>query len=125
MARKKSTTRSVRETAQRPYVRSRIESARRAFRSDAELAASLGVARSQLTRWKTGQEPDAENAARLAGMDAVVELLTGFLSPRSIAKWLASPNAHLSNRRPLALLRAGRLSEVIAAIEAEKGGAFA
>ncbi|MGQ0560247.1 MAG: helix-turn-helix domain-containing protein [Gemmatimonadota bacterium] len=122
---RKRPARQVRETAQRPYLRTRIDAARRAFGSDAELAEGLGVARSQLTRWKAGQEPDAENAARLAGIDAVVELLTGYLSPKSISKWLNSPNAHLSDRRPIALLRAGRLSEVIAAIEAEKGGAFA
>jgi hypothetical protein len=34
-------------------------------------------------------------------------------------------NAHLADRRPIDLIRQGRLSEVIAAIEAEKAGAFA
>ena len=107
------------------FLQFRIAAARRAFRSHAELAEGLGVARSQLTRWKAGQRPDAENAARLAAIDAVVELLTGYLSDTSIPKWLKSPNAHLHNRHPLSLLRSGRLSEVIAAIEAEQGGAFA
>jgi DNA-binding transcriptional regulator YiaG len=117
--------REAREEQKKLFVPQRIESARRAFRSDADLAASLGVARSQLTRWKGGQAPDLENASKLTGLDAVVELLTGYLAPTSIPKWLSSPNAHLGNRRPLSLLQSGRLSEVIAAIEAEKGGAYA
>jgi len=112
-------------TRQQQFVRLRIDSALRAFRSEAALAAGLGVSRSQLTRWRAGQQPDPENAARLAGIDAVVELLGEFLSETSIPKWLNSPNAHLANRRPLSLLRAGQLSEVIAAVEAEKSGAFA
>lgn len=103
----------------------RIQAARRAFGSDAELAAGLGIDRSQLTRWRQGQTPDRENADRLAGLDVVVELLSGYLSPSSIPKWLNGFNAQIGNRRPIAVLRAGRLSEVIAAIEAEKGGAFA
>jgi transcriptional regulator with XRE-family HTH domain len=103
----------------------RIASIRRALASDAEVAEALGVARSQLTRWRAGQSPDDANRDRLVGLDAVVELLSGFLSPGTVEKWLKSPNAHLGNRRPLALLRADRLSEVIAAIEAEKAGAFA
>jgi uncharacterized protein (DUF2384 family) len=65
------------------------------------------------------------NRDKLVGLDATVELLSGFLSERTIHKWLMSPNAHLANRRPISVLRANRTSEVIAAIEAEKSGAFA
>lgn len=107
------------------FVRTRIESARRAFRSDSELARGLGVDRSQITRWQGGQAPDAENADRLVALDAVVELLGSYLSPSSVPKWMEGVNAHLGDRRPIDLLRAGRLSEVIAAIEAEKSGAYA
>lgn len=106
-------------------VRTRIESARRAFRSDSELARGLGVDRSQITRWQAGQLPDAENADRLVALDAVVSLLGTQLSASSIPKWLQGTNAQLGDRRPIDLLRAGRLSEVIAAIEAEKSGAYA
>lgn len=106
-------------------VEGRIASARRAFSSDSEIATALGVDRSQLSRWKAGQSPDNVNRDRLVGLDATVELLSGFLGERTIHKWLMSPNAHLANRRPISVLRANRLSEVIAAIEAEKSGAFA
>ena len=62
---------------------------------------------------------------RLVGVDATIELLTGFLDDRSIPKWLSGTNAHLGDRRPIDVLTQGRLSEVIAAIEAEKSGAYA
>jgi hypothetical protein len=52
-------------------------------------------------------------------------LLTGYLEPGSILKWLRGVNAHLDNRRPVDLIRQGSLSEVIAAIEAMKRGAYA
>jgi transcriptional regulator with XRE-family HTH domain len=99
--------------------------ARRAFVSDAEMAESLGVHRSQIARWKQGTPPDPKNAERLLGLDVVVSLLEGFLEAESIPKWLRGTNAHLSHRRPLDVLREGRLSEVIRAIEAERSGAFA
>jgi hypothetical protein len=103
----------------------RYLTARRAFTSDSEMAAILNVNRSQITRWKQGTPPGAENAERLVGLDVVVSLLDGFLEEASIPKWLRGTNAHLEHRKPLDVLREGRLSEVIRAIEAEKSGAFA
>jgi transcriptional regulator with XRE-family HTH domain len=106
-------------------VRMRLDSARRAFGSDAELAEVLGVDRAQPSRWRAGQAPDPLNRERIVAVDVVVELLSTWLSPASIPKWLNGVNAHLGNRRPVAVLRDGGLSEVVAAIEAEKAGAFA
>ncbi len=104
----------------------RLESARRAFPSDAQVAEALGVDRSQVKRWREGQtEPGPENAARIVGLDTVVELLSGYLEASSIAKWLWGMNAHLGDRRPIDLLRQGNLSEVIASIEALKSGSYA
>jgi hypothetical protein len=103
----------------------RLESIARVFDSDAEVAEALGVNRSQPGRWRVGQRPDAENADRIVGLDAVIEMLSGYLSPSSIRKWLNGTNAHLGDRRPIAVLRSGMLSDVIAAIEAEKSGAYA
>lgn len=103
----------------------RLNSARRAFATDAELADVLGVDRAQPSRWRAGQAPDPHNRERIVAVDAVVELLGTYLSARSIPKWLNGVNAHLGNRRPLEVLRSGHLSEVIAAIEAEKSGAYA
>jgi hypothetical protein len=113
---------AVREAVALPI---RVESARRAFASDTELAELAGVHRSNVTRWKQGERPAPENVQLIVGLDVVVTLLSQFLDPRSVPKWLRGFNAHLGGRRPLDVLRAGRLSEVIAAIEAERQGAFA
>jgi uncharacterized protein (DUF2384 family) len=104
----------------------RLDSARRAFTSDAQVADALGVDRAQVKRWREGEtEPGPGNAERVVGLDAAVELLSGYLSASSIPKWLFGVNAHLSDRRPVDLIRQGNLSEVIAAIEALKSGSYA
>lgn len=116
---------TVRETAA-VYYPTRIDAARRTFPSDAQVADALGVDRAQVKRWREGRTaPGADAADRLVGLDAVIELLHGYLEPASILKWLKGTNAHLSDRRPLDLLREGRLSEVIAAVEALKSGSYA
>jgi hypothetical protein len=115
----------VPNTSTKRIIAMRLESIARVFDSDAEVAEALGVNRSQPGRWRAGQQPDAENADRIVGLDAVIEMLSGYLSPTSIRKWLNGTNAHLGDRRPIAVLRSGMLSDVIAAIEAEKSGAYA
>ena len=104
----------------------RLASARRAFSSDAQMAEALGVDRAQVKRWREGRtEPGTENADRIVGLDATIELLRGHLEPSSLQKWLTGINAHLADRRPIDLLREGNLSDVIAAIEALKSGSYA
>ncbi|HET9984974.1 MAG TPA: helix-turn-helix transcriptional regulator [Longimicrobiales bacterium] len=104
----------------------RIDSARRAFASDAQLAEALGVDRAQVKRWWEGKTtPSPETTDRIVGLDTVVELLSSYLEPGSIGKWLGGINAHLGDRRPVDLLREGNLSGVIAAIEALKAGSYA
>lgn len=99
--------------------------ARRGFDSDAELARTLGVHRSQVARWKRGARADAANEERLRNLGAVVDSLTGYLEPSVISDWLTGVNAHLGDLRPIDLLLQGRLAEVIGAVEAEKRGAYA
>lgn len=69
--------------------------------------------------------PDPENAHWLAGLDVVAELLSGYLNQETIPEWLNGLTPQLQNRTPLFMLRKGRLPEVIAAIQAEKSGAYA
>lgn len=126
-------TRQPTRAARRPgsagapsFLAVRLESARRAFPSDAQVAEALGVDRAQVKRWRDGRTaPGPENADRLIGLDTAVELLSGYLEPSSIPKWLMGINAHLGDRRPIDLLRRGNLAAVIAAIEALKSGAYA
>jgi hypothetical protein len=58
-------------------------------------------------------------------LDFVVSLLMDYLDPRAAHDWLYGVNAHLGHRRPIDVFRAGQLSDVVAAIEAEKAGTFA
>jgi small subunit ribosomal protein S16 len=111
--------------SQRRRTAMRTDFVRRAFASDAAMARALNVDRSRIGRWRKGESTDATVVERLVAVDATIELLTGFLDDRSIPKWLSGTNAHLGDRRPIDVLTQGRLSEVIAAIEAEKSGAYA
>jgi hypothetical protein len=98
---------------------------RSAFPSDAAVAEFAGIDRSRVTRFKQGKNLEPETSALLDAVGAVVTQLRGFLDDDAIPEWLRGVNAHLAHRTPLDVLRTGRLSEVIAAIEAEKSGAFA
>lgn len=102
-----------------------VRLARAVFDSDAEMALAFGVDRSNMVRWKRGAPLSPEHAGRLQAFEVVVSLLLGFLAPTTIPKWLRGVNAHLGNRRPIDVLLTGRLSEVVAAIENERSGAFA
>ena len=99
--------------------------ARRPFASDAALADALGVHRSQVARWKRGGQADSANEERLRNLGTVVESLTGYLEPDAIAEWLTGVNPHLGHRRPIDVLLAGYVTDVIAAVEAERRGAYA
>jgi hypothetical protein len=102
----------------------RLDAVRRVFESDAAVADALGVSRAQPPRWRGGQVPEPENAHKLAGLDVVIDLLTGYLEPGAIPEWLNGLNPHLRDRTPLFMLQQGRLAEVIAAIQAEQSEGY-
>ena len=93
--------------------------------SDRAVAAVLDVSPSQISRWRRGQVPDADNFDRLAGLSLVVEMLERWLEPEAVAGWLSGSNAHLQDRTPAFLIRRGQVADVIGAIEAEKAGVYA
>lgn len=126
-ARKEAAERRSAQSAAHAHVRvaDRLDQVVRVLGSDAAVAEVLDVSRAQPKRWREGQVPDPENRDRIIGLDAVIALLSGYLAESSIPKWLHGVNAHLDNRRPISVLREGRVSDVIAAIEAQKSGAFA
>jgi hypothetical protein len=96
-----------------------------ALGGDAAVADALGANQAELRGGRAGQAPDPEHRDRVIGLDAVIALLSGSLEASSIPRWLHGSNAHLGGRRPVTLLKEGRISDVIAAIEALKSGAFA
>ena len=91
----------------------------------AKLARLIGVSPSRVSRWLRREEPDTANRRKVEGAEFVLSRLLGIWERRTALKWLEGVNAHLGNRRPVDLIAAGRIAEVIEAIEAEDTGAYA
>jgi transcriptional regulator with XRE-family HTH domain len=102
-------------------VRSLVED----FGGQAEVARALGVDRSRVTRWLRDAPPDAGNRRKLEAIEFAMARLLQTFHRETAVSWLYGVNAHLGDRRPIDLLAAGRVSEVLAAIEAEETGAYA
>lgn len=98
---------------------------RSAFPSDAAIAEYAGIDRSRVTRFKQGRNLEPATDDLLEDVSITVTKLRGFVEDALIPEWLRGINAHLGHRTPLDVIRTGRVSEVLAAIEAEKSGAFA
>jgi transcriptional regulator with XRE-family HTH domain len=93
--------------------------------SQAEVARTLGVSRSRISRWLKDEEPDLVNLRKLEGVEFIFARLLQTFEPSTARKWLTGVNAHLGDRRPVDLLRQGRVRDVLVAIEAEETGAYA
>lgn len=91
--------------------------------SDAEIAELLRVSEEQVAEWKRGSVLDWKEFHRLANLSAVVSKLRAIYKPHVIADWLQGINSRLGGARPIDLLVRGQLSRVMAAIEAQRGGA--
>ena len=98
--------------------------ARKGFTSDAALADAMGVHRSQVTRWSQGRAAHAGNAWLLRDLAAAVSRLADLYQTVTINRWLFGSNDELDGEQPMALLRQGRLPEVLMAIQAQTSGAF-
>ena len=108
-----------------PGARAHLDTCRATLGSDRAVAEILGVSPSQVSRWRSGQIPDLDNADRLAGLALVAEMLSRWLAPEVREGWIHGRNAHLAERSPAHLIRLGRVADVIGALEAEKAGAYA
>ena len=93
--------------------------------SQARVARVLGVSPSRVSRWLRSEDPDAANRRKLEGLEFVLGRLLDVYERETAIKWLQGFNAHLRDRRPIDLLAAGRITEVLAALEAEETGAYA
>lgn len=91
----------------------------------AEVARILGVDRSRITRWLQDERPDPENRRKVEAFEFVLARLSQIHHPSTALKWLTGMNAHLGDRRPIDMLLAGRVGQVIGAIDAEDAGTFA
>jgi uncharacterized protein (DUF2384 family) len=103
----------------------KVEALSRDFRSQRRLADALGVSPAQVSRWKRGQGIDSDNAERLDLLELVMSSLLRLYEPSTAEKWLFGLNPFLRQRRPIDVIRQGRVEELLGAIRQEQAGSFA
>jgi uncharacterized protein (DUF2384 family) len=103
----------------------KVEALSRDFRSQRRLAQLLQVSPAQIGRWQRGQGIDPRNAERVDLLEHAMAGLLRLYSPEVAERWLVGLNPHLGDRRPIDVIRTGRARELLDAIAAERGGAFA
>jgi len=103
----------------------KVEALRDDFRSAARLAELLGVSRSQVTRWLRGAGIDPLNAEKVEVLELVWSNLLRLYDRETALEWLVGINPHLGDRRPIDVVRAGRVEELMRAIRAERAESFA
>lgn len=103
----------------------KVKALARDFRSGAELADALGVSRSQITRWLRGAGIDPLNAEKIDILELVLSNLLRLYDPEVARAWLFGLNPHLRDRRPIDLIRAGKVEELLSAIRQERAGSYA
>ena len=95
------------------------------FESAAWLADLLGVNRSQITRWLQGAGIDPLNAEKIDLLELVMASLLRLYTPEAARDWLLGLNPHLGDRRPIDLVRMGKLAELVRALRAERAESYA
>jgi hypothetical protein len=93
--------------------------------SQSRVAEALDVDRSRIGRWLADEEPDRDNLIRLEAIEFILSRLLTSYRRETALKWLFGFNAHLGDARPIDLLRHGRVSDVLRAVEADETGAYA
>ena len=106
-------------------IRDKVRAVVRDLDSQAEFARMLGVSRSRVSRWLKTEEPDRSSTEKVEAVEFILGRLFRIYPRATALKWLRGFNAHLGDRRPIDLILAGRIAEVLAAIEAESSGAYA
>ena len=94
--------------------------------SPTQLAEFLEVHRSQPTRWLKRESMPSSSARRV--VDDLALVATKYVSAwpaETIRDWLNGDNAFLGGATPKDMLRSGRVSEVLAALEGELADVYA
>jgi uncharacterized protein (DUF2384 family) len=91
-----------------------------------KLARILGVAASQPSRWRSGEEiPSPEIASKLLDLDHVMALAVQAWDSAVVMDWMTSSNAFLDGAKPINVLLKRGSPEVIDALKATISGAYA
>ena len=93
--------------------------------SRAAVADLLGVSRSRVTRWLNGAGIDPLNAEKVDLLELVWANLLRLYEPEAARAWLYGLNPQLGDRRPIDLIRAGKIEDLMRAIRAERADSFA
>jgi transcriptional regulator with XRE-family HTH domain len=102
----------------------KVEALTHDFGSQRRLAGLLGVSPSRVTRWLRGEGIDIDNAERVDALEHVMASLLRLYEGKAAEAWLVGLNPRLG-ARPIDLIRAGRASELLRAISAERAGSYA
>ena len=103
----------------------KVEALTHDFRSQRRLADALGVSPAQVSRWLRGQGIDPRNGERIDQLEFVVSQAERLFGPEGAQAWLFGIDRHLGDRRPIDMLRRGRVTEVLGALSAARAGSYA
>ncbi|WP_235215780.1 MULTISPECIES: antitoxin Xre/MbcA/ParS toxin-binding domain-containing protein [Mycobacterium] len=88
-----------------------------------QLAAFIGVSRSQPTRWISGEErPGPTAAPMLIDLEHVIARARLVWGEVAATTWLSSANAYLDGARPIDVLQISGPAAVLEALDAETWG---
>jgi len=94
--------------------------------NQARVAELLDVDKSSVTRWLKKEDlPGPENEERITAIRYVMVRLSRLFKRETAMDWLLGVNAHLGNKRPIDLIKKGRATEVLAAIDQAEAGSYA
>ncbi|MHB1712741.1 MAG: antitoxin Xre/MbcA/ParS toxin-binding domain-containing protein, partial [Acidimicrobiales bacterium] len=86
------------------------------------LALALDVDPGQVSRWIHGQPSDLRNAERVDLLELVLSELDRVYDREAAIRWLSGMNPHLGDRRPIDVIRTGRVEELLTALRTELAG---
>ncbi len=96
------------------------------FGRQAKLADLFAISTASVSRWfKKEDAPHRENAEKIMGVAYIVYRLSNLLEPVAVEAWLQGVNDHLNHQKPIDLIRQGRLTDVINALDEYEAGGFA
>lgn len=92
--------------------------------SQRRLAKLIGVSPGRVSRWLRGAGVDPDNAEKVDALEHAMASLLRLYDGDAAEAWLVGLNPHLGSR-PIDLIRAGRTSDLLRAISAERAGSYA
>jgi hypothetical protein len=96
------------------------------FGRQSKLADLFSTSTASVSRWLNKEDtPQPEFAEKILGVSYIVYRLSNLLEPEAVHAWLHGVNDHLHHQKPIDLIRQGRLTDVISALDEYDAGGFA